>query len=119
MAGWLLQRAAELRRDFTWREAGGSLGDLGTFVPLLVGLTVTCGLDVGTTLVFTGLYNLATALVVDVPMPPQPMSACHGPCRGHHDHHAHRGHRGHPCDRHGHHYHGRGGSPTHPRPCCR
>ena len=73
MAGWLLQRAAELRRDFTWREAGGSLGDLGTFVPLLVGLTVTCGLDVGTTLVFTGLYNLATALVFDVPMPLQPM----------------------------------------------
>ena len=73
MAGWLLQRAAELRRDFTWREAGGSLGDLGTFVPLLVGLTVQCGLDVGTTLVFTGLYNLATALVFDVPMPLQPM----------------------------------------------
>ena len=35
MAGWLLRRAAELRRDFTWREAGGSLGDLGTFIPLL------------------------------------------------------------------------------------
>ena len=73
MAGWLLRRAAELRRDFTWREAGGSLGDLGTFVPLLVGLTVECGLDVGTTLVFTGLYNLATALAFDVPMPLQPM----------------------------------------------
>ena len=73
MAGWLLRRAAELRRDFTWREAGGSLGDLGTFIPLLVGLTAECGLDVGTTLVFTGLYNLATALAFDVPMPLQPM----------------------------------------------
>lgn len=69
----LRDRVFELWRDFGWREASGSVGDLGTFVPLLVGLTVECGLDIGTTLIFTGLYNVATALMFDVPMPLQPM----------------------------------------------
>ena len=41
--------------------------------PLLVGLTVECGLDIGTTLIFTGLYNVATAFMFDIPMPLQPM----------------------------------------------
>jgi hypothetical protein len=57
----------------SWREASGSLGDLGTFLPLLVGLTVESGLDAGTTLIVTGVYNLITALCFDVPMPVQPM----------------------------------------------
>jgi hypothetical protein len=34
---WVVRRAAELYRDFGYREASGSLGDLGTFIPLLVG----------------------------------------------------------------------------------
>ena len=33
------------------------------------------GLDIGTTLTMTGLYNLATAFTFDVPMPVQPMKA--------------------------------------------
>jgi predicted benzoate:H+ symporter BenE len=68
-----VKRVKTLWRDLTWREASGSLGDLGTFLPLLVGLTVESGLDVGTTLVVTGVYNLITAMVFDVPMPVQPM----------------------------------------------
>ena len=65
--------ARALWRDLSWREASGSLGDLGTFLPLLVGLTVESGLDAGTTLIVTGVYNLITALCFDVPMPVQPM----------------------------------------------
>ena len=42
----LASRARALWRDLSWREASGSLGDLGTFLPLLVGLTVESGLDV-------------------------------------------------------------------------
>lgn len=74
-AAWARRRVLELRRDFTWAEASGSVGDLGTFVPIAVGLTVRSGLDIGTTLTMTGLYNLATAFVFDVPMPVQPMKA--------------------------------------------
>lgn len=44
----------------TWGEVGGAVGDLGTFVPLLVGLAVTHRLDVGSTLAFTGIYNIVT-----------------------------------------------------------
>ena len=69
----LASRASALWRDLSWREASGSLGDLGTFLPLLVGLTVESGLDVGTTLIVTGVYNLVTAICFDVPMPVQPM----------------------------------------------
>lgn len=69
----LASRARALWRDLSWREASGSLGDLGTFLPLLVGLTVESGLDAGTTLIVTGVYNLITALCFDVPMPVQPM----------------------------------------------
>ena len=39
----------------------------------MVGLTQSAGLDLGTTLWFTGIYNLITGLVYDVPIPVQPM----------------------------------------------
>ena len=70
---WCTARVKSLWRDLSWSEASGSLGDLGTFLPLLVGLTVESGVDVGTTLIVTGLYNLVTAMAFDVPMPVQPM----------------------------------------------
>ncbi len=39
----------------------------------MVGLTQSAGLDLGTTLWFTGIYNVITGLVYDVPIPVQPM----------------------------------------------
>ena len=44
----------------TLGEASGALGDLGTFLPLVTGLAAATGLDAGTTLLGTGLYNVAT-----------------------------------------------------------
>lgn len=43
-------------RDLTWAEISGSLGDLGTFIPLLIGLVTTCGLNLSTTLIFSGAW---------------------------------------------------------------
>ncbi|KAL4424675.1 hypothetical protein ABPG77_004482 [Micractinium sp. CCAP 211/92] len=60
-------------RELTLQEVSGSLGDLGTFLPLLVGLTKTSGLNLSTTLIFTGLYNILTGLAFGLPMPVQPM----------------------------------------------
>lgn len=57
------------------QEVSGAFGDLGTFLPLMLGLSQWVGLDVGTTLLFSGLYNVITGLVFDVPMPVQPMKA--------------------------------------------
>ncbi|KAI8103657.1 hypothetical protein M9435_004991 [Picochlorum sp. BPE23] len=57
----------------SWAELSGCLGDLGTFLPLVVALTQEVGLDLGTTLLFTGVYNIVTGLMFDIPMPVQPM----------------------------------------------
>ena len=72
-------RAATLAatlRSIPWAaEAAGAVGDLGTFLPLTLGLVAAAGLDLGTTLVGTGLYNLASGALFGVPMPVQPMKA--------------------------------------------
>ncbi len=60
---------------FVLNEAAGSLGDLGTFVPLVVGLVQIVGLDAGTVLVFAGLMNVITGLVFRIPIAVQPMKA--------------------------------------------
>ena len=54
-------------------EASGAMGDLGTFLPLTLGLVAAVGLDFGTTLLFTGMYNIVSGLAFGVPMPVQPM----------------------------------------------
>eukprot|EP01018_Ginkgo_biloba_P022081 Gb_26319 [translate_table: standard] len=58
-----------------WAEVNGSMGDLGTFIPIVIALTLVNGLDLGTTLIFTGLYNIITGLLFGVPMPVQPMKS--------------------------------------------
>ena len=62
-----------MKEKWSTREANGSLGDLGTFLPLLMGLSMTQGLDLGTTLIFTGAYNVVTGFLFGIPMPLQPM----------------------------------------------
>lgn len=64
-------RSARLDRH----EIAGSLGDLGTFLPLLVGMASQNGLDFASALFFAGLFNLATGLVFAIPMAVQPMKA--------------------------------------------
>lgn len=56
-------------------EIAGSLGDLGTFLPLLVGMASQNGLDFAASLFFAGLFNVVTGLVFAVPMAVQPMKA--------------------------------------------
>ncbi|KAL3689487.1 hypothetical protein R1sor_015796 [Riccia sorocarpa] len=58
-----------------WAETSGALGDLGTFIPILLALAYVNGVDLGTTLLFTGVYNILTGLAFGVPMPVQPMKS--------------------------------------------
>ena len=60
---------------FLLREAAGSLGDLGTFVPLAVGMVQVAGLDAGTLLVTSGLVNIWGGLTFGIPIAVQPMKA--------------------------------------------
>jgi len=56
-------------------EISGSLGDLGTFIPLLVGMSITNGLDFTSALFFAGLFNIVTGIMFSIPMAVQPMKA--------------------------------------------
>ncbi len=71
--------AASTRRDqplrFNLRELSGSLGDLGTFLPLSVAMAWACGMDLGLIFIFAGLMNIATGVWFRQPIPVQPMKA--------------------------------------------
>ncbi|XP_062008270.1 molybdate transporter 2 [Rosa rugosa] len=56
-------------------ELSGAVGDLGTYIPIVLALTLVSHLDLSTTLIFTSLYNFATGLLFGIPMPVQPMKS--------------------------------------------
>ncbi|RDX58235.1 Molybdate transporter 2, partial [Mucuna pruriens] len=56
-------------------ELSGAVGDLGTYIPIVLALSLVNSLDLSTTLIFTSLYNIATGLLFGVPMPVQPMKS--------------------------------------------
>lgn len=68
---WRVLRHARLNRN----EIAGSLGDLGTFLPLLVAMAAVNGLDFAAALFFAGLFNIITGLTFSIPMAVQPMKA--------------------------------------------
>ncbi len=56
-------------------EIAGSLGDMGTFLPLLIGMVSQNGLNFATALFFAGFFNVVTGLTFSIPMAVQPMKA--------------------------------------------
>ncbi|KAA8521756.1 hypothetical protein F0562_012429 [Nyssa sinensis] len=58
-----------------WAELSGAMGDLGTYIPIVLALTLAKDLNLGTTLIFTGIYNIVTGAIYGVPMPVQPMKS--------------------------------------------
>ncbi|KAM4086668.1 hypothetical protein ACJW30_10G119500 [Castanea mollissima] len=58
-----------------WAELNGAMGDLGTFIPIVLALTLANDLNLGTTLICTGVSNIVTGAIYGVPMPVQPMKA--------------------------------------------
>ena len=60
---------------FFLMELAGGLGDLGTFVPIAVGMVQIVGLDAATLLIFAGLLNIVSGLAFGVPIAVQPMKA--------------------------------------------
>lgn len=51
------------------------MGDLGTYIPIILALTLAKDLNLGTTLIFTGIYNVVTGVIYGIPMPVQPMKS--------------------------------------------
>lgn len=60
---------------FDRHELAGAFGDIGTDLPLLVGVILAGGLDSASALIMFGLMQLLTALRYRMPMPVQPLKA--------------------------------------------
>lgn len=71
----LEKTATEGPLQFLAGEASGAFGDLGTFLPIVVGMTQIVGLDAGTVLLFAGIMNVASGLFFRIPIAVQPMKS--------------------------------------------
>lgn len=58
---------------FDRREFAGSLGDLGTLLPISMGLIMVCGLSATAVFVLVGLYYILSGLYFKLTVPVQPM----------------------------------------------
>ncbi|HMQ17172.1 MAG TPA: putative sulfate/molybdate transporter, partial [Phycisphaerae bacterium] len=60
---------------FDRHELAGSFGDIGTDLPLLIGMILAAGLDAASVFVVFGALQVITGLVYGLPMPMQPLKA--------------------------------------------
>ncbi len=60
---------------FTAEEAAGAVGDFGTLFPIIIGVAVVTGLNIGPILFFMGIAYLATGFYYRLPMPVEPMKS--------------------------------------------
>ncbi|ORX79699.1 hypothetical protein K493DRAFT_243384 [Basidiobolus meristosporus CBS 931.73] len=73
MNDFIRSKLRHYRKNFTLSEISGSLGDVGTLVPLMVSLSLTGQISLTSTLIFGGLWNIVTGLKFGIPMCVQPM----------------------------------------------
>ncbi len=60
---------------FNRRELAGAFGDIGTDLPLILGMVAINGLDAASAFVMFGVFQILTALRYGLPMPVQPLKA--------------------------------------------
>lgn len=63
------------RLRFTLTEFSGGLGDLGTFIPLAVGVALVSGMDLPVILIWAGVFSIIAGVFFGLPVPIQPMKA--------------------------------------------
>ena len=71
----MARKSGPPRFRFDRRELAGAFGDIGTDLPLLVALVVTCGLDASSVCTVFGVLQIATGALYGIPMPVQPLKA--------------------------------------------
>jgi hypothetical protein len=69
------QGKPDSRIRFDRNELAGAFGDIGTDLPLIVGMTLAAGLDSASVLTMFGLMQIGTGLLYRLPMPVQPLKA--------------------------------------------
>jgi len=60
---------------FNRNELAGAFGDMGTDVPLIVGMVLAAGLDGASVLIMFGALQVVSGLIYRMPMPVQPLKA--------------------------------------------
>ncbi len=60
---------------FDRNEFSGAFGDIGTDLPLVIGMILASGLDSASVLITYGLMQILTSLIYGIPMPVQPLKA--------------------------------------------
>ena len=60
---------------FDRNELAGAFGDIGTDLPLIVGMILAAGLDSASALIMFGVMQVLTGLRYGIPMPVQPLKA--------------------------------------------
>lgn len=63
------------RVRFDRNEWAGSFGDIGTDLPLIIGILLVTGADSASVFIVFGLMQIVTGLVYGLPMPMQPLKA--------------------------------------------
>jgi hypothetical protein len=70
-----LAAALRTRVRFDRNELSGAFGDIGTDLPLIIGMLLASNLDTSGVLVAFGVMHILTALAYGIPMPVQPLKA--------------------------------------------
>jgi len=60
---------------FNRNELSGAFGDIGTDLPLIVGMVVACKLDPASSFLMFGILQIMTGIAYGIPMPVQPLKA--------------------------------------------
>lgn len=60
---------------FNMEETAGALGDYGTLLPIVIGVSVATDMDLSVMLLFFGIAYIFTGLYYKMPMPVEPMKA--------------------------------------------
>ncbi len=63
------------RIRFDRNELAGAFGDIGTDLPLIIGMVLSAGLDSASVLIVYGILQIFTALTYGIPMPVEPLKA--------------------------------------------
>jgi hypothetical protein len=71
----MLSRIIKHNISFDRREFSGSFGDIGTDLPLIIGLITACSLDAASSFIMFGVMQILTGLLYGIPMPVQPLKA--------------------------------------------
>lgn len=61
--------------SFDRNEFSGAFGDIGTDLPLIIGMVAACSLDPASSFIMFGIMQIVTGIAYGIPMPVQPLKA--------------------------------------------